>query len=312
MSGKPTKKSKLIPSSAGQCVWVNAGVISYRLCTLNYECERCSLHQALIDRPVLVPPGAFLAPNRVEIEERRAEFEEFLKTLPASARKCRYMLTGDISYKLCINSFKCATCSFGQMMEDSVAAAETYSADDLQTIAGLRFPHGVHHHRSHTWVRVERDGNVRMGLDDFAQWLLGSVQDVRLPGPGEAVFESVPACEICLNAGLVGVLAPVSGRVIAINNRLLEQPGLINESPYTDGWLIMVEPSDLPCDMASLLYGEEAIRWIEREVERIMKKIKRDRFQVSLVELDKNATWREGLIEEMTGEFLFAKLEKAA
>jgi glycine cleavage system H lipoate-binding protein len=301
MSGERARKSKLIPTSVGQCVWVDAGVISYRLCTLNYECERCSLHQALIDGPTLVRTDDLPSPNRAEIEDRRAEFEDFLNRLPALARKCRYMLTGDVSYKLCINAFRCATCSFRQMMEDAAAADGDLPEDESRTIADLRLPRGVHYHRGHTWVRVERDGNVRWGLDDFGQWLLGSIRHVRLPGTGEAVFEGVPAAELRLDTGRIDILTPISGRVIARNQRLLDQPGLVNESPYAEGWLLMLKPSDLSSELISLLYGGEAGKWLELEIGRVQEKAKGDRDQ-----------WRDDLVSEMAGEFLLTGLKEAA
>jgi glycine cleavage system H lipoate-binding protein len=305
MSEESARKSKLIPTSVGQCVWVDAGVISYRLCTLNYECERCSLHQALVDGPTLIRPDALPSPNRAEVEDRRVEFENFINKLPASARKCRYMLTGDVSYKLCINAFRCATCSFGQMMEDSVAADVAAGSDlpenESRTIADFRLLRGVHYHRGHTWVRIERDGNVRWGLDDFGQWLLGSIRHVRLPGNGEAVFEGVPACELRLNTGRIDILAPISGRVIARNQRLLDQPGLVNESPYTQGWLLMLKPSDLSSELISLLYGGEAGKWLELEIGRVHEKAKGDRDH-----------WRDDLVSEIAGEFLFTGLKEAA
>ncbi|TEU11431.1 MAG: glycine cleavage system protein H [Anaerolineales bacterium] len=314
MSEKRAKKSKLIPTSARQCVWVDAGVISYKICTLNYECERCSLHQALVDGPVLVQPHASPSPNRAEVEKRRAEFEEFFKKLPASARKCHYMLTGEVSYKLCINGFNCANCSIQQMIEDS-AEAETgwdLPVDDSRSIEGFRLPQGMHHHRGHTWARVEHGGDIRVGLDDFGQWLLGSVQGVRLPDPGETVFEGTPACEIRLDTGRLGLLAPVSGRVIATNERLLEQPGLVNESPYTNGWLLMVKPFDLPSELVNLLYGGRARRWIEQEIGRVREKVNGNGRQGNIHELEKDATWREDIIDEIAGEFLLAKLKKVA
>jgi len=314
MFRKQAKESKLIPTSAKQCVWVDAGVISYKICTLNYECERCSLHQALVDGPVLVQPHTSPSPNRAEIEKRRAEFEEFFKKLPASARKCHYMLTGEVSYKLCINGFNCANCSFQQMIEDS-AEAETgwdLPVDDLSSIEGFRLPQGMHHHRGHTWARVERDGYVRVGLDDFGQWLLGAVQGVRMPGPGETIFEGTPACEIRLDTGRIGPLSPVSGRIIAINERLLEQPGLVNESPYTNGWLLMVKPFDLPSDLVNLLYGGRARRWIEQEIERVREKVNGNGRPGNIHELEKDATWWDNLIDEIAGEFLLAKLKKVA
>jgi len=314
MFRKRAERSKLMPTSAKQCVWVDAGVISYKLCTLNYECERCSLHQALVDGPVLVQPHASPSLNRAEAEKQRTEFEEFFKKLPASARKCHYMLTGEVSYKLCINGFNCANCSFQQMIEDSAEAETSWDlpVNDLSSIEGFHLPQGMHHHRGHTWVRVERDGDVRVGLDDFGQWLLGSVQGVRLPGPGEIVFEGAPTCEIRLDTGRIGPLAPVSGRVIAINERLLEHPGLVNESPYTNGWLLMVRPFDLPSELVNLLYGGRARRWIEQEIGRVREKVNGNGRRGNIHELEKDATWRKNLIDEIAGEFLLAKLKKVA
>jgi glycine cleavage system H lipoate-binding protein len=301
MSSEPEKKSKLIATSAGQCVWAEAGVISYRLCTLNYQCERCSLHQALVDGPVVVQPPPSPSVDWAQAEQQRDGLEKLFSTLPASARKCRHMLTGDVSYKLCINVFRCVTCSFAQMMEDSAPAEPDLVAGDSHTIEGLHFPGGLHYHRSHSWVRVERNGDVRMGLDDFGQWLLGDVRQVRVPECGEGVFEGATACEFRLNTGQIGVMAPVSGRVIARNERLLEQPGLVNESPYTQGWLLMVRPFDLSSELISLLYGQEARRWLELEVGRIKEKSKWER-----------TGWKDGFVREIAGEFLLAEMKKAA
>ena len=314
MSEKRAKKSELIPTSDRQCVWVDAGVISYKICTLNYECERCSLHQALVDGPVLVPPHHSASPNRAEVEIRRAEFEEFFKKLPASARKCHYMLTGEVSYKLCINGFNCANCSFQQMIEDSAEAEMGWDSpvDDSRLIEGFRIPEGTHYHRGHTWVRVERDGYVRVGMDDFGQWLVGSVQDVRLPAPGETIIESTPACEIGLENARISPLAPVSGRIIATNERLMKNPALVNESPYTNGWLLMVKPFDLLSELVNLLYGGRARRWIEQEIGRVREKVNGNGSPGNIRELEKDATWRENLIEEIAGEFLLAKLKKVA
>ncbi len=312
MSGKVIKKSELAHTSTGQCVWVDAGVISYRLCTLNYDCEHCSLHQALIDGPMLIQPNVAPGPSRTEVEERRAEFYEFFEKLPASARKCRYMLSGDVSYKLCINAFRCATCSFGQMMEDSAEADGHLSVIDSQTIEGFSLPRGLHYHRSHAWVHMQRDGNVRIGLNDFGQRLLGPIQDVRLPGAGEAVFEGIPACEARLKTGWIGMLAPISGRVTAINEKLLKQPGLVNNSPYTKGWLLEMKPSDMPLELSSLLYGVEAKRWFEMEIGRVKEKTKGGNGQGSIHELLKDASWRGNFIDEMVCEFLLARSKKAA
>jgi len=312
MPEKRGHRRELVPTGQGQCVWVAAGVISYRLCTLNYQCERCSLHQALVDGPALVATGCGSVLDQAEMERRRAEFDELFAKLPAEARKCRYMLTGDVSYKLCINSFRCDSCSYAQQMEDSLSVDMEAPADELQIIEGLRLAGGVHYHRGHTWVRVEREGDVRVGLDDFGQQLLGPVIEVHTPNPSEVVYEGATACELCCRNGRVRIPTPVSGRVHAVNRRLHEHPELINKNPYTTGWLYTVKAPNLPCELQNLLYGDEARCWFETEIQRARAKIHGDHARRTFPPIDKGALWNQGRAGEMAKEFLLAKAKKAA
>lgn len=102
---------------------------------------------------------------------------------------------------------------------------------------------GLLYSEDHEWVKV--DGNKgRVGITDYAQEALGSVVFIELPEIGlevaaEAsvgVLESVKAAS--------DYYAPVSGKVLAVNDSLLESPGLINEDPYGRGWMIEVEIGD--------------------------------------------------------------------
>ena len=97
---------------------------------------------------------------------------------------------------------------------------------------------------SHEWARLEDDGNVRVGISDHAQALLGDLVYVELPEIGDevekesncAVVESVKAAS--------DVYAPVSGEVVAVNEALADAPEQVNESPYEDGWLFVIAPID--------------------------------------------------------------------
>jgi len=303
MTGQRAKGTTLLAPSVGQCVWVDAGVISYRLCPLNYQCERCSLHHALVDGPGLLEPRPLSSSSdRAEIEKRRRDaFEAFFNKLPASARKCRHMLTGEISYKLCVNAFRCASCSFAQMLDDSAPPEDVASANESHAIGGLGFPCSLHYHRSHTWIRVEQNGDVRVGLDDLGQRLLGDLRRVHAPEIGDTVFEGVEACRLDLETVQIGILAPISGTVLARNERLVNQPTLVNQSPYTDGWLFKLKPSDLSFELASLLYGSEARRWLELEVARAEERTTASR-----------TSSREGVTHGIASEFLLAPIKKAA
>jgi DNA-binding response OmpR family regulator len=90
-----------------ECIWMKMGLVSYRLCTRDYDCLTCEFDQMMQDK---MASGA-----TPELDQALERFKE----LPGSQRLCRYALKGDVSYRLCTRAFKCATCEFGQMMEDA-------------------------------------------------------------------------------------------------------------------------------------------------------------------------------------------------
>ena len=98
--------------------------------------------------------------------------------------------------------------------------------------------------KSHEWVRVEVDGSVTIGISDHAQNLLGDIVFVELPEIGAqmsaedevAIVESVKAAS--------DVYSPISGEIIEVNEVLLDNPEIINESPYHEGWFYKLQPSD--------------------------------------------------------------------
>jgi len=91
-----------------ECVWSKMGVVSYRICTRKYDCLTCEFDQEMQEK---IAAGE--APGLDEALEK-------LKELPGPQRVCRYALKGNVSYRLCTRLFQCATCEFGQFMEDAL------------------------------------------------------------------------------------------------------------------------------------------------------------------------------------------------
>jgi len=97
---------------------------------------------------------------------------------------------------------------------------------------------------THEWVKLENDNAWVIGITEHAQELLGDMVFVVLPGVGDTVdvgdelgvVESVKAAS--------DFYAPISGEIIEINNALSDNPGLVNEAPLTDGWLVKIKPSN--------------------------------------------------------------------
>ncbi|MGI6036613.1 MAG: glycine cleavage system protein GcvH [Limnochordia bacterium] len=113
----------------------------------------------------------------------------------------------------------------------------------------------------HEWLKVDGE-RVYVGITDFAQKELGDVVFVELPtldaevkaGDTLGVVESVKAVS--------DIYAPIGGRVVEVNEALEDKPELINEDPYGDGWLCVLEPAD-PKEMEGLLSAEEYEKQIE-------------------------------------------------
>ena len=97
--------------------------------------------------------------------------------------------------------------------------------------------------KSHEWVRIEDDGRATVGISDHAQGLLGDLVYVELPAVGDDV-EAGNACAVVESVKAASdVYAPVSGKVVAVNEALADKPETINEDAFGDGWLFVVEMS---------------------------------------------------------------------
>jgi len=117
-------------------------------------------------------------------------------------------------------------------------------------------PDNLKYLASHEWIKLEDDGTVTVGISDYAQDLLGDIVFVELPEIGQqleaekeaAVVESVKAAS--------DIYSPVRGEVLEINEKLLDEPEIINNSPYEDGWLFKIQPDDIE-SIKNLLTAEE-------------------------------------------------------
>ncbi|AHE98753.1 glycine cleavage system protein GcvH [Thioalkalivibrio paradoxus] len=98
--------------------------------------------------------------------------------------------------------------------------------------------------KSHEWVRQEEDGSLTVGITDHAQTLLGDLVFVEAPEPGSQVQAGEPCATVESVKAASDVYAPVSGEVVAVNEELADSPERVNESPFEEGWLFRVQPTD--------------------------------------------------------------------
>jgi glycine cleavage system H protein len=118
----------------------------------------------------------------------------------------------------------------------------------------MEFPDGIQYTKEHEWARVEGE-RVVVGITDFAQAELGDVVYVELPKVG-SIVEIMGTFGVVESVKAVSDLyAPVSGTVVEVNTLLEERPELVNHSPYGEGWMIVLQPSD-PSECQHLLSAE--------------------------------------------------------
>jgi glycine cleavage system H protein len=115
-------------------------------------------------------------------------------------------------------------------------------------------PEGLRYSKDHEWARLE-DGRVRMGITDYAQDALGDVVYVQLPAVGTEVAAGASFSEVESTKSVSDIYAPVGGRVAEVNDQLVDAPERLNEDPYGDGWLCVLEPSD-PAELDGLMDAE--------------------------------------------------------
>lgn len=125
----------------------------------------------------------------------------------------------------------------------------------------MEYPSDLRYTQEHEWARVE-GGRATVGITDYAQGQLGDVVYVELPSPGTKVrfMETFGVVESVKAAS--DLFAPVSGTVVEVNERLEDQPELVNQSPYGDGWMIVVELSD-PSELNQLMSADEYAAYVE-------------------------------------------------
>jgi glycine cleavage system H protein len=119
--------------------------------------------------------------------------------------------------------------------------------------------------KSHEWARVEDNGQVTVGISDHAQGLLGDLVYVELPSVGDSVTAGAAVAVVESVKAASDVYAPVSGKVVAVNEALSDKPETINEDAYGEGWILVVQPDNLeeanellsPDDYAELLEDED-------------------------------------------------------
>lgn len=121
-------------------------------------------------------------------------------------------------------------------------------------------PDDIKYHREHAWVRTE--GNkATVGITDYAQQQLGDIVYVDLPEVETEVDADSELSDIESTKATSPVVSPVSGTVVEVNEELADSPEIINEDPYGNGWLVLIQMSD-PSEINDLMSKDEYEKYV--------------------------------------------------
>lgn len=119
----------------------------------------------------------------------------------------------------------------------------------------------------HTWVLVNDDGTATVGMTDVAQNLAGELLHAKPKKVGAARKKGKPVATVESSKWVGPVKSPLSGEIVAVNEALAGDATLINRSPYRQGWIVRLQPSDLDAELAELLTGQAAVDAYRERIE---------------------------------------------
>jgi glycine cleavage system H protein len=127
----------------------------------------------------------------------------------------------------------------------------------------MTIPDDLRYTREHEWAR-KKGKNVAVGITEYAQDQLGDVVYLELPDIGDAVKKGEAFGVVESTKAVSELFAPISGKVVEVNDPLADAPEAVNEDPYEEGWMVVIEPSD-PAELDALLDAKAYQSFLEEQ-----------------------------------------------
>jgi len=196
--------------------------------------------------------------------------KEVFPNLPPDRRVCRHYFGNQSGAPVyCENEYDCAACHINRKLVMTGLEQVEKLKGGLK-VAGVLFPFDRYYHRGHLWARPERNGYVRIGLDGLALRMVGKGAEVHIPDIGEMLEQGECGFSATRFDGkTLPFLAPMSGEVMVINPHLkadLAEPETVREN-----WVMVIKPFALSRELQNLLFGVEAAKWFQYEMDALMK-----------------------------------------
>ena len=135
--------------------------------------------------------------------------------------------------------------------------------------AATEIPKGLYFDKTHTWVYMKKNGLVKLGIDDFMQHVTGPLTRVEMKECGEKIKKGEHLVTIIQKGKQLNIYSPLTGTITAQNKNLITNAGLLNSSPFTDGWLYIIEPINWSLEIQFMNMAEKYANWLTSEYSRL-------------------------------------------
>lgn len=170
----------------------------------------------------------------------------------------------------------------------------------------VRSSAGLFYHSGHTWAFLDPSGEASVGIDDFAQGVIGKIDGIELPAPGTRLRQGEKAFTVLQKNKRIDFVSPLDAVVKSVNEAVSPDADLVKRFPYTRGWLLAVEPDNLIQNLKRLKIGREALDWLGKETRRFVEflSLHAARPQEVGVTMHDGGLYIDGVIENIDGELL--------
>jgi glycine cleavage system H lipoate-binding protein len=135
-------------------------------------------------------------------------------------------------------------------------------------------PKGYFISKAHTWVELTFAGEARIGVDDFAQKVIGTIERIDVAPLGSELKRGDTLVTVSHGNRRLSIPAPITGKVLTVNESLLDSPNRLHQDPYLAGWVAVVAPKNISSELQFLTIADEAAKWLRKEVNRFRDFIK--------------------------------------
>jgi glycine cleavage system H protein len=194
----------IIPEGEGNCIWMDAGVVDYKLCNCHFKCDECPFDAQIRTRTS--------AQHWNEEQNVRAQ------SVPQAAA---------------VGSSASADAHFTTTLQNILGSVDQQSLPDDRVYTS-----------NHTWAKADGTGLYVLGIDHFIGTMLAAAHSVAFSVPPTHIKANEPYAWIVANGETLAVCSPVAGTIVSNNPALVEHSSVIHTDPYGAGWIATIEPDD--------------------------------------------------------------------